>query len=49
MTMNSVAKKQSGTNIFMRIVKNQCFIPLAALLILIIFNLVADPSFFRFY
>lgn len=29
-----------------RIVRNQIFIPIAALLILIIFNLIADPSFF---
>lgn len=35
------------SNIFMKIVKNQCFIPLAALLILVIFNLVADPGFFK--
>ena len=47
MTMNSVAKKQNNTSILMRIVKNQCFIPLAALFILIIFNLVADPTFFQ--
>lgn len=29
-----------------RAVKNQIFIPLAALLILVLFNLIADPSFF---
>ena len=30
-----------------RAVKNQIFIPLAALFILVLFNLIADPSFFR--
>lgn len=46
MTMSNVAKKSKDANILMRIVKNQCFIPLAALLVLVIFNLIADPSFF---
>lgn len=31
----------------MRIVKNQCFIPLIALLALVIFNLIADPGFLK--
>lgn len=35
------------SNFLMRIVKNQCFIPLVALLILVVFNLVADPGFFK--
>lgn len=43
MTTNDAKK----TNIFKKIVKNQCFIPLAALLLLIVFNLIADPSFFK--
>ena len=30
-----------------RIVKNQIFIPIAALLVLTIFNLIVDPSFFE--
>ncbi|WP_044973533.1 ABC transporter permease [Ruminococcus sp. HUN007] len=34
-------------NIFMRIIKKQIFIPIAALLILVLFNLIADPSFFK--
>ncbi len=34
------------TNFFMKLIKNQIFIPIAALLILVIFNLIADPSFF---
>ncbi len=33
-------------NSLMKIVKNQCFIPLAAMLLLVIFNLISDPSFF---
>ncbi len=31
----------------LKVVKQQIFIPIAALLILVIFNLVADPSFFK--
>ena len=38
--------KNSGS-FFMRIVKNQAFIPIAALLVLALFNLIADPTFFR--
>lgn len=34
-------------NFLMKLVKNQCFIPLAALLLLAVFNLIVDPSFFR--
>ena len=30
-----------------KVVRNQLFIPLAALLLLILFNLIADPSFFK--
>lgn len=45
--MNSGATKSSNPNILMRIVKNQCFIPLIALLMLVIFNLIADPGFFK--
>ena len=29
------------------LVRNQCFIPIAALLLLAVFNLIADPSFFK--
>jgi len=32
---------------FKKIVKNQIFIPVAALLILAIFNLIMDPAFFK--
>jgi len=41
-----MAKNKSSESLFKRIVHNQIFIPLAALLILIVFNLIADPSFF---
>lgn len=41
------AKKSNVSSFFMKIVKNQCFIPLAALLLLAVFNLIADPSFFK--
>ncbi len=39
--------KTNNSNFFMKLVKNQCFIPLAALLLLAVFNLIADPSFFK--
>ena len=34
-------------NVFSRLIHNQIFIPIAALLILALFNLIADPSFFK--
>lgn len=34
-------------NVFMRLVRNQIFIPIAALLLLTLFNLIMDPSFFE--
>lgn len=40
-------KKTNNGNIFSKIIKQQLFIPLAALLILIIFNLIMDPSFLK--
>ena len=43
--MNETTEKRQG-NFLTRLVRKQIFIPLAALLLLIIFNLVADPSFF---
>jgi len=36
----------NGGSFIKKLVRNQIFIPIAALLILVIFNLVADPSFF---
>ena len=35
-----------GGGLFFNMVRHQIFIPLAALLILVVFNLIADPSFF---
>lgn len=37
---------KDGGSFIKSLVRNQIFIPIAALLILVIFNLVADPSFF---
>ena len=42
-----MAKTSNKTNIFAGLVKQQIFIPIAALLILAIFNLIVDPSFFK--
>lgn len=41
------SEKTSGAGFLKNLVKNQCFIPVAALLLLAVFNLIADPSFFR--
>ena len=38
--------RQPGESLFRRLVRQQLFIPFAALALLVIFNLVADPSFF---
>lgn len=38
---------QKKENILKRLFRNQIFIPLAALIILAVFNLVTDPSFFK--
>lgn len=35
-----------GDSLFKRMTRHQLFIPLAALLLLVLFNLIADPSFF---
>ncbi len=45
--MSSKTIKSNETSLVMRIVRHQCFIPLMALLILVIFNLIADPTFFK--
>lgn len=42
-----MANETKKTNFLMKIVRNQCFIPLAALLLLVVFNLIADPGFFK--
>lgn len=39
--------KEKSTGFLGKIVRQQLFIPVAALLILAIFNLIADPSFFK--
>ena len=38
---------RSGSGFFGKLIHNQIFIPMAALLLLLVFNLVLDPSFFR--
>ena len=40
-------KKANSGNNFTKIFRNQIFIPLAALLLLAVFNLIADPGFFK--
>ena len=37
---------RSGSGVFGKLIHSQIIIPLAALLLLIIFNLIFDPSFF---
>ncbi len=44
---NSETARTSNGNILKNLVRNQCFIPIAALLLLAVFNLIADPAFFR--
>ncbi|MBP5261575.1 MAG: ABC transporter permease [Clostridiales bacterium] len=43
---NKLKSGNSAKGFFGRLVQNQLFIPIAALLILVLFNLFADPSFF---
>lgn len=38
---------QNTTNFFLKLFRKQIFIPIAALLLLALFNLIADPSFFK--
>ena len=42
----SQAKTQKGFS-FQSLMRNQIFIPIAALLLLLLFNLIADPGFFK--
>ncbi len=42
----SKAKKNAG-NMILGLFRHQIFIPLAALIILVVFNLIVDPSFFK--
>lgn len=39
--------KKSSSGSWKNLIRNQCFIPIAALLLLAVFNLIADPSFFK--
>lgn len=45
--MKSAKNKSKEDSIIMRIVRNQCFIPILALFVLVIFNLIAGPDFFK--
>lgn len=45
--MQNQVKKSSVSEFFMRLFRRQIFIPIAALLLLAIFNLIMDPSFFK--
>ena len=49
-TLEKSAQQKAGGNnagaFVKKLIRNQIFIPIAALLILVIFNFVADPSFF---
>ena len=47
MASNNLKKQRSVGDIAKSIVRKQIFIPIAALLILIVFNLIADPTFFQ--
>ncbi len=40
-------KPKSSSSFFGKLFKNQIFIPIAAMLLLLIFNLIVDPSFFK--
>ena len=44
---NTEKKKTSISEFFGKLLRKQLFIPIAALLILAVFNLIADPSFYR--
>ena len=44
---NEKAKKINMKEFFMKLFKRQIFIPIAALLLLTLFNLIVDPSFFK--
>ena len=47
MTAPAIESKKGNANFLSKIVRNQLFIPLVALLLLIIFNLITDPGFFK--
>lgn len=45
--MSAKANTVNKSGFFVRLVKRQIFIPIAALLLLALFNLIADPSFYQ--
>lgn len=45
--MQTTEKKQSFSDLLGKLLRQQLFIPIAALMILAIFNLIADPSFYK--
>ncbi len=45
--MKTAIKKFKITDFFSKLMKNRILIPIAALSLLVIFNLIADPSFFK--
>ena len=46
--MTTKVRKKSGTaDFFGSLLRKQIFIPIAALLLLAVFNLIADPSFYQ--
>ena len=47
MSTNTVKPNRSLADVAKSVFRRQIFIPIAALLILVIFNLIADPSFFQ--
>ena len=47
MSSNKIKTNKSFADIAKSIVRQQIFIPIAALLILVLFNLIADPTFFQ--
>lgn len=47
MTENKVKEKFNWAEFFGKIFRNQMFIPIAALLLLVLFNLIKNPEFFR--
>lgn len=44
---NEKVKKSGVSELFGKLIKRQIFIPIVALLLLALFNLITDPSFFR--
>ena len=47
MMTTKVRKKSGAADFFGSLLRKQIFIPIAALLLLAVFNLIADPSFYK--